>query len=143
MYCISLACFPKETVLNRNLDDLGKLLLRLTLGALILMHGIAKIPTGPASIGGMLERVGVPPEAAWLVYIGEVVAPLALILGLWTRIAALVIAGNMAVAVALSHAGDLFSLGRSGGWALELQGMFFFTAVALALLGGGRYAVKR
>lgn len=130
-------------MLNKNFDDLGKLLLRLTLGVLILLHGIAKIPTGPSSIAGMVEKAGLPGELAWLVYLGEVLAPLALILGAWTRFAALIIAGNMAFAVGLAHMDDLSRLGRSGGWAVELQAMFFFTALALVLLGGGRYAVTR
>ena len=44
-------------------------------------------------------------------------------------------------AVLLAHTGDLFHLGRSGGYALELQAMYLFTAVALALTGAGRFSV--
>ena len=39
------------------------------------------------------------------------------------------------------HTGDLFHLGKQGGYALELQAMFLFTALALALAGAGRYSV--
>lgn len=121
--------------------DTGKLLLRLALGLLILLHGIAKLMSGPASILGTVEKAGLPEPFGYLVYVGEVLAPLLLIVGFWTRPAALVIAINMMFAVYLVHAGQLFQLTRQGGWALELQGMYFVVAVAIALLGAGRYSV--
>jgi putative oxidoreductase len=123
--------------------DAGKLLLRLTVGGLILLHGIAKVIGGPDYIVGVVEKAGLPGSFGYAVYVGEVVAPLAMILGVWTRIAALVVAANMAVAVALVHMHELFALSRTGGWALELQGMFFFTALAVAMIGPGRYALTR
>ena len=126
-----------------NSNDIGKLILRLTLGVLVLLHGVAKIASGPGAIIGMVEKAGLSGELGYLVYVGEVIAPILLIIGLWTRLAALLVAGNMLVAVVLVHTGDLFRLSSSGGWALELQAMFFFVAVAIALLGPGRYAVSR
>jgi hypothetical protein len=48
-----------------------------------------------------------------------------------------VIAINMLVAVALAHPAQLLSLGRSGGYALELQAFFFLSAVAVAWLADG------
>jgi putative oxidoreductase len=46
-------------------EELGKLILRLTVGILMLMHGLAKITGGVSGIGGMLQRVGLPDELAW------------------------------------------------------------------------------
>lgn len=123
-------------------EDAGKLLLRLTVGGLILLHGVAKLANGVSGISGMVERVGLPGELGYLVYVGEVIAPLLMILGLWTRIAALIVAGNMVVAVALVHMNELFTLSKSGGWALELQGLFLFGALVVALIGPGRYAAQ-
>jgi putative oxidoreductase len=123
--------------------DAGKLLLRLTVGLLVLLHGIAKIVGGPDYIIGTVEKAGLPGWLGYAVYLGEVVAPIAMILGVWTRVAALVVAANMAVAIALVHMGELFLLSKTGGWALELQGMFLFTALAVAMIGPGRYAVTR
>lgn len=122
-------------------DDLGKLVLRLTLSILILFHGLSKVMGGVGPIAGMLTRAGMPPAVAYLVYVGEVIAPLLLLAGVWTRLAALVVAINMTVAVLLVHTGEFFSLSRTGGWALELQAMFFITAIAIALLGAGRFSV--
>jgi putative oxidoreductase len=125
------------------MDDIGKLFLRITLGFLILLHGIAKITEGVSGIEGMLTAHGLPAFIAYGAYIGEVLAPILLIIGFYSRIAALVIAFNMVVAIALAHANELFQLGKQGGWALELQGMFLFTAIALALIGPGRLSINR
>lgn len=122
-------------------DSIGKLVLRVTLGVLILLHGIFKLQNGVGGIAGMLAGQGLPGVLAYGVYIGEVVAPLLVILGLYTRIGALIIAANMVVAVVLAHANEVFALSRMGGWAIELQAMFLFSAVAVALLGAGRYSV--
>ena len=124
-------------------DDAGKLLLRLTLGVLFLLHGIAKITGGIGGIEKMVAAAGLPGFFAYGVFIGEVLAPILLILGFYSRISAVIIAINMVVAIALAHAKDLFVIGPQGGWALELQGMFLFTAIAIALIGPGRFSINR
>jgi putative oxidoreductase len=126
-----------------NLDDIGKLVLRLTLGVLILMHGIAKLMHGIGPIEGMVTGMGMPGFVAYGVYAGEVLGPLLLILGFYARVGAALIAINMLFALALAHTDELTSLTQTGGWALELQGMFLVTAIALALMGPGRISVNR
>jgi putative oxidoreductase len=83
-----------------------------------------------------------PSFIAYGVYIGEVVAPVLVIVGWYSRVAAAFIAVNMLFAAGLVHANELFTLGSSGGWALELQGIFLFTAVVVALIGPGRFSVN-
>ncbi|MCG2581496.1 MAG: DoxX family protein [Marinobacter sp.] len=122
--------------------DLGKLIIRLTLGGLMLFHGIAKLIHGAGFIEGQLAGLGIPAIFAYGVFIGELLAPLMVILGYQTRIGALLIAFNMLVALALVHTQELLTLSSSGGWALELQGFFLFTAIALVFLGPGRYKLK-
>jgi putative oxidoreductase len=122
-------------------EDLGKLLLRVVLALLLLFHGVAKLAGGVGFVTGMLEKMGLPGALGYLVYVGEVIAPLLILIGVWTRPAALVVAGNMIVAVLLVHTAEFFTMSKAGGWALELQGMFFVAALALALLGAGRYSV--
>ena len=121
--------------------NLGKLVLRLMLGGLLLFHGVAKLHAVPVGIMERLAGAGLPAQLGYLVYVGEVLAPLLLILGLWTRVAALLVAINMVVAILLAHSAQLADLGGSGGYALELQAFYFFTAVAIMLLGGGRFGV--
>ena len=124
-------------------NDLGKLILRLTLGLLILLHGIAKISGGTDGIQKMLEGNGLPGFFAFGVYLGEILAPILVILGFYARLGAAVIVVNMLFAVMLVHRPDLFLLGKSGGWALELQAFFLFTAVAVTLIGPGRFGINQ
>ncbi|MFS2053555.1 DoxX family protein, partial [Variovorax sp. CT11-76] len=98
-------------------DDTGKLILRVALGILILLHGIAKVSKGVDGIGGMLASHGLPGVLAYLVYVGEIVAPVLLIIGLYTRPAAAIVAINMLVAIWLVHRKDLGALNGQGGWA--------------------------
>lgn len=122
-------------------SDLGKLVLRVALGVLILLHGIAKLKGGPDFIVGTVEKAGLPSVLAYGVYIGEVLAPVLLIIGLFTRPAAIVVAINMLFAIFLVHAGEIGQISKTGGWAIELQGMYLLAAIAVALLGAGRYSV--
>ena len=124
-------------------EDLGKLLLRLTIGVLLLFHGCAKIAGGVGPVVGLLGQHQLPAVLAYGVYVGEVLAPLLLIAGLWTRAAALLAATNMVVAIALAHSSQFFTLGKEGGWALELQGLYLLGALSVALLGAGRFSVAR
>ena len=128
---------------NTNVQhDLGKLILRLALGLLILLHGIGKLKGGVGPIEQMLTAHGLPAFLAWGALVGEVLGPILLIVGFYARIGAVLIAINMLTAFALVHVAQLGQLNEQGGWALELQGMFLFTAIALALLGPGRYSVN-
>jgi len=122
--------------------DLGKLVLRLTLGGLMLFHGIAKIFNGVGFIEAQLAGHHLPTVIAYGVYVGEVVAPLMVILGFYTRIGALIIVFNMLVALVLVHMNELLALSRSGGWAIELQAFFLFSAVAVFFMGPGKFKLK-
>ena len=122
-------------------DDLGKLILRIVLAVLLLFHGLSKIGGGIGVIEGMLQKAGLPGVFGYLVYVGEVLAPLLILAGVFTRAAALIVAINMVVALLLVHTGEFFTLSSTGGWALELQGMYLGSAIALMFLGAGRYSL--
>lgn len=128
--------------MNQNNQDLGKLILRLSLGLFVLLHGVAKITGGIDFITQVVQKAGLPGFVAYGVYVGEIVAPVLVILGLHARIGAAIIALNMLFAIFLVHTAELFALGQTGGWALELQGMFLFGAIAIALLGPGRFSIN-
>ena len=125
-------------------DALGKLVLRLTVGILMLFHGAAKImhPGTVDYIGGVLSNAGLPSFLAYGVYLGEVIAPLMLILGIYSRYAAMIVVVNMLFAIGLMHNGEIFLLTEQGGWRLELQGFYLFGAIAIMFLGSGSQAVK-
>jgi len=122
-------------------DDAGKLLLRLTIGILLLMHGLFKLANGIESIAALVQAQGWPAWIAFGVFIGEIIAPSLLIIGVLTRAGALVIVFNMGLAIYLAHASQILTLTKTGGWALELQGLFLMGALVVALLGAGRFSL--
>jgi putative oxidoreductase len=124
-------------------DDLGRLLLRVTVGGLLLLHGIHKLTHGISWLFDDVHAHGLPSFVAYGVYLGEVVAPIFLILGIGTRVAGLVVAFNMIMAIWLSHASQIFTLGKSGGSAIELDLLYLFGGVSAALIGPGRWSVSR
>lgn len=133
-----------ETTTHQNLtrDDWGKLVLRITIAGLMLFHGIAKVKGGVHGIAELLETTGIPRFVVYGVYIGEIVAPLMILLGYYARPAAIVFVFNMVVAIWLVHAGDIFKLGDHGAWAIELQMLYLLGAIAIALLGAGSISLK-
>jgi putative oxidoreductase len=125
------------------LENIGKLLLRLMLGGMLLFHGVDKAVHGIAFIKGLVHGQGLPEVLAYGVYVGEILAPLFLILGWKSRIWAGVIVLNMAIAIYLAKTGTLLTLGTHGAWAMEVPMFYFLTALALVFLGSGKYAVSR
>lgn len=125
-------------------ESAGKLVLRVVLGFLVLLHGIHKLTGGIDWLDGMLANAGLPTFFKYGVYLGEVVGPLLLITGWYARVGAWLIAANMLFAFGLAHGAELFAISpENGNMVLELQYMFFFSAIALALMGPGRYAFNQ
>lgn len=121
---------------NSPATDLGLLVLRVFTGlALALAHGMGKVPPSERFVT-RVAGMGFPaPELfAWLSGLAEFGGGLLLALGLLTRPAALLVAGNFAVVVFLAHAGDPFG---------EREKPLFFGVVALLYLlaGPGRYSL--
>jgi len=132
-------------ILSSLSPDTGRLILRLCVGGLMLFHGVAKImhPASLDFISGMLTANNLPVFLAYAVYIGEVLAPLMVIVGYQARMGALLIAVNMLFALFLAHPGDFFSLSEHGGSAIELQLFYLLSATAVVFLGSGRLAFKQ
>jgi putative oxidoreductase len=116
------------------------LLLRISLGVLLLAHGLLlKVFTFtvPGTVG-FFESIGYPGFLAYLVILGEIGGGLALILGLWTRPIALMLLPIM-IGATLQHAGNgwLFTA-PNGGW--EFPAFWTVMLVVQALLGDGAFA---
>jgi len=123
--------------------QLGKLVLRLMVGGLMLFHGMNKVFHGVGFIKGLIAAQGLPSVFAYGVYVGEILAPLLLILGWKSRIWAGIIAFNMAVAIYLTQMSAFLKLGGHGAWALELPMFYMLSALAIVFLGSGKYAITR
>jgi putative oxidoreductase len=124
------------------LEDLGKLLLRLGLGGLLLFHGVFKLLNGLEPIKTMLAAHNIPDAVSYGVYLGELVGPILIIIGLFSRIGGLLVAFNMIVAILLVHTASLMALTPgTGGYALELQALYLIGGLVVALLGAGRFSL--
>jgi len=90
-------------VTERLYENVGKLTLRLSLGCVILFHGLSKLGDGGSLrwIGNQLSDAGLPEIFAYGVYLGEIVAPLMIIAGVYCRIGGVIIVINMLFAVLL------------------------------------------
>ena len=125
-----------------NYPNLGLLLLRIFLGVNILFHGIAKIKGGVSGVSGMLAAKEIPTFIAYGVYLGEVIAPIMIILGLYTRLASLVLLGTCAMILYVGHANSLFALTAQGGLKAEIVYLYLGGAFCLLFCGGGKFSVK-
>lgn len=122
--------------------DLAKLLLRLSVGIMMLFHGIHKIIHGVGGVKALLSKAGLPEFFAYGVYIGEVIVPIFIILGLYARIASLMLAFTMMMAMFLAYWGAFFSLGKHGAPAIELPFLYFILSIIIFLQGSGKFAVN-
>ena len=121
--------------------DIAKLLLRVSLGVLILFHGIYKVIHGIRGVTSLLTSAGLPEILAYGVYCGELIAPIFIILGLYARVAATVLVLNMLFAIYLAY-GFSLSLSKFGGLSWETPLFYLIMSLLVILLGSGKYAVN-
>lgn len=108
----------------------------------MLFHGYHKIISGIDEIVNMVSEIGIPGFLAYLVFLGELIAPLFMIVGYRTKLAALFVAITMVVAIFLGHPNEFFQLGEYGNWALEINGLYLFGSISILFLGGGKFALS-
>ena len=89
--------------------DFGKLILRVCVGGLMLFHGIFKLQYGIDGVTGLLESRGLPTFMAYGVYVGEILAPLLILIGYQVRLAALVEIFTMLIAIYSVFGFSIFS----------------------------------
>lgn len=124
-------------------EHLGLLFLRIGVGGLMIFHGFHKLITenGHQGVQDLLASKGLP-TWLWLgVPVGEVIAPLLILIGVATRLSSALVAVTMAVSIYLAFGAGGFSIdGSTGGLVAELNLLFFFGSLALLCLGAGQYS---
>ena len=117
-------------------------LLRISLGALFLAHaGLKFFVFTPAGTAKFFGSLGLPPALAYATIAVEVVGGIALILGLWTRIAAIAVLPILLGAIFKVHgAAGFFFTNPHGGW--EYPAFWAIALLVQALLGDGAYALR-
>lgn len=134
-----------ESILaNLMSEDIGKLILRVTLGTLMLFHGYHKFVYGLDGIKSLMVSSGFPEFLAYGVYLGEIVFPILLIIGVFTRISSFIYASTMLFAIYVAHSSDIFMINQNtGGLLVELPLIYLLAAVAMVFLGAGKYSFDR
>lgn len=120
--------------------DIGKLILRIMLGGLIFLHGWHKVLHGIDNQIQMLAGNGIPGVFMYFAYISEVLAPVLIVLGIFTRLSALSIVVTL-VTILYVIPVPLLSLNEHGALNIEGQLFYLLTPAGLFFLGPGRYRI--
>jgi len=130
-----------ERVVNNG--DIGRFFLRVPLALLMIFHGFNKLLHGYGFVETVLLKSRLPGYLAHGILVGELLAPLLMLLGIYTRPAALTQVGIMVMAIYLVHSKDLFSFNEHGGYALELQILYLSGSLAVFFFGAGRFSFSK
>lgn len=122
--------------------EVGLLIVRLVLGITFLVHGIIKFQSGIGNIAGWFESIGLPGFIAYATALIEVVGGIAMIIGLGTRIVAVLFALIMAGAIIKAKlAAGFTGSPQMAGYELELA--LLAVSVLLGLSGSRFIAVDQ
>ncbi|MDQ1245341.1 MAG: putative oxidoreductase [Campylobacterota bacterium] len=124
------------------IDDIAKLILRLSVGVMVLFHGVDKIINGIGGVKQLSVSAGLPEFLAYGVYVGEVIVPILILLGAYARVASLILVFNMCVAIFLAYGNSLFTLGKHGAPVFELPFLYIVMSLMIFVFGSGKYALN-
>lgn len=124
--------------------DIGKLILRVTIALFVFSYGIQKImdPSMVGYIGSLFSELHLPALIAYGVYLGEVVAPILVIIGWRTKIAAMVMSFTMFTVILIGHTNQIFPPSEFVWSGIELQTLFLLNSFAVSCLGAGKFALS-
>ncbi len=124
-------------------DDLSKLFLRLSVGGMMLFHGVHTLLTGLDPLKTILSAHGLPEALAYGAYLGEIVGPVLVLLGMFARAGAALIALEVVALIALGGLAQLIAVSGDGAYGLEVETLYLFGALAIAISGGGKWGLAR
>lgn len=128
--------------MNKKNENLAKFILAFSVGFLMLFHGYSILNHGVGIIEEKFTNLGLPGFLANGAYLGEIVAPIMLIIGVRVKIASLLIIGTMIGAIGLVYLGDVFSLTKTGAWAIEVQVFYILTSIVIFFQGESKYSLE-
>ncbi len=124
-------------------DDIAKLLVRIMIGWVMLPYGIDYAKDGLDFIFEVLKNNGLPSFLAYGVLVGELVAPILVLIGWLSRIGGALIAFTMFMSIVLAHRDIAFQYNEFGGWSIALNAMLANGGLAIFFGGAGKYSVSR
>lgn len=122
--------------------NIALLIARIGLGINLMLHGYFKLFNGVSSVKNHIISLGLPGWLCFSAYIAEIVMPMLLMLGLFTRIASVIIFIYSLFCVYLFYP-KFWLLLSSGGLVAEKFLLYATLSACLFFCGSGRYAVKQ
>ncbi len=133
MFNKGIKCFTSGCCCN---SDIGMLFLRIAIGLPFIIHGLAKFGD-IAGTTAFFASIGLSTFFVYLVTILEVIAGAMILLGAWAAIGGWIVSIIMLGAyIIVKNQMPFF-----GGWELDM--VFFFGGLAVAMLGSGKYSIKK
>jgi len=126
-----------------NYVSTSLLFLRVFLGGCLLFHGVAKVMHGVSGVKSMLASQNLPEILAYGVFIGEILAPILIICGIFTRYCAVIILFLCGMILYLKHGENPFELAQTGGLAAEIVYLYIGISLALLISGSGKFALRK
>ena len=124
-------------------SDLAYLIVRVTAGAFVLVHGWTKVTVmSHAGLTGYFAKLGLEPAGFWGYYIpfNETVVALLVVVGLLTRPAALLLVIEFVVLIVLVHVPRGYGMAVNG---VEFPLFWLLILIAVMLRGGGPWSIDR
>ena len=126
-----------------NTNDIGKLILRASISILMLMHGYNKLFFGIAKVKSIFANSILPDFLSYGVYIGEILAPLMILVGYKSRVAGIIMSLHIIIILYLIQTASLLAIkAKGGGFVYELEYLFLFGAITVSLLGSGKPSIS-
>lgn len=108
----------------------------------MFLYGVHKLFDGYSGVTRNVVKEGWPEWMAHGVLVGELIAPLMILVGWYSRIGGILVAGTMLVSLYLAHGWDSFDLNKHGGLDSDLNMLFLAGSLAIAFVGPGKYGVN-
>ena len=124
--------------------DLGLLFLRLGLGICLCVHGFGKILHGVGGVKSILVGAGLPGFLAYFAYFSEVLAPIMIAVGFYSRVGGVLVFGSsLVILYSFYGLSNLLDITNVNGFKAELIYLYIAMSLCVISSGSGRYAIKQ
>ena len=123
-------------------SDLAYVIVRVTVGLMLIPHGWGKLATGPAAISAYFARLGLEPSWAFtfIAMFNETIGGILIAIGLFTRPIALLLVIEFIVLLVVVHVPRGYGMALNG---IEFPLMWGLMLLVVVLRGGGPYSLDR
>lgn len=125
-----------------NYPNFGLLILRIFLGICVLYHGLFKLKFGIEPVTSLLVNAKIPSFLSYFVYLGEILAPIMIIFGIYTRFASIMLIATSGMILYVAYMDKLLAVTNFGGLMPEIVYLYLGASLCLLFCGGGKFSIK-